>query len=129
MGSIFFSVLQPFNSRISPNKVQAMSDGDPATLGLQPDPFPNNNTPIHQPFFMSLMIYSGNTNGCQTVNRLKGGPMNSINYNLEDQVVVVTGGSRGIGFDIAHPALFLCSAGADFITGQTLLVDGGASAI
>jgi NAD(P)-dependent dehydrogenase (short-subunit alcohol dehydrogenase family) len=31
--------------------------------------------------------------------------------------------------DISHPALFLCSAGADFITGQTLLVDGGASAI
>lgn len=31
--------------------------------------------------------------------------------------------------DIAHPALFLCSAGANFITGQTLLVDGGASAI
>lgn len=31
--------------------------------------------------------------------------------------------------DIAHPALFLCSAGADFISGQTLLVDGGASAI
>ena len=31
--------------------------------------------------------------------------------------------------DIAHPALFLCSSGADFITGQTLLVDGGASAI
>ena len=31
--------------------------------------------------------------------------------------------------DIAHPALFLCSAGADFITGQTLMVDGGASAI
>lgn len=31
--------------------------------------------------------------------------------------------------DVAHPALFLCSSGADFITGQTLLVDGGASAI
>jgi 2-deoxy-D-gluconate 3-dehydrogenase len=31
--------------------------------------------------------------------------------------------------DIAHPALFLCSDGANFITGQTLLVDGGASAI
>ena len=31
--------------------------------------------------------------------------------------------------DIAHPALFLCSAGANFITGQTLFVDGGASAI
>ena len=31
--------------------------------------------------------------------------------------------------DIAHPALFLCSPGSNFITGQTLLVDGGASAI
>jgi 2-deoxy-D-gluconate 3-dehydrogenase len=31
--------------------------------------------------------------------------------------------------DIAHPTLFLCSAGADFITGQTLMVDGGSSAI
>ena len=31
--------------------------------------------------------------------------------------------------DIAHPTLFLCSAGSDFITGQTLRVDGGASAI
>lgn len=31
--------------------------------------------------------------------------------------------------DIAHPTLFLCSAGADFITGHTLAVDGGASAV
>ncbi len=31
--------------------------------------------------------------------------------------------------DVAHPVLFLCSAGSDFITGQTLMVDGGASAI
>ena len=31
--------------------------------------------------------------------------------------------------EIAHPTLFLCSQGADFITGQTLLVDGGACAI
>lgn len=31
--------------------------------------------------------------------------------------------------DIAHPTLFLCSKGSDFITGQTLLVDGGASAV
>jgi NAD(P)-dependent dehydrogenase (short-subunit alcohol dehydrogenase family) len=31
--------------------------------------------------------------------------------------------------DIAHPTLFLCSRGADFITGQTLMVDGGATAI
>ncbi len=31
--------------------------------------------------------------------------------------------------DVAHAVLFLCSAGADFITGQTLHVDGGASAV
>jgi 2-deoxy-D-gluconate 3-dehydrogenase len=31
--------------------------------------------------------------------------------------------------EIAHPTLFLCSDAADFITGQTILVDGGASAI
>jgi len=29
--------------------------------------------------------------------------------------------------DVVHPVLFLCSAGADYITGQTILVDGGAS--
>jgi NAD(P)-dependent dehydrogenase (short-subunit alcohol dehydrogenase family) len=31
--------------------------------------------------------------------------------------------------DVAHAVLFLCSTGADFITGQTLCVDGGASAV
>ena len=31
--------------------------------------------------------------------------------------------------DIAHPVLFLCSEGSNFITGQTLMVDGGASAV
>ena len=31
--------------------------------------------------------------------------------------------------DVAHPTLFLCSSAADFITGQTLMVDGGASAV
>ena len=31
--------------------------------------------------------------------------------------------------EVAHPVLFLCSAAADFITGQTLMVDGGASAV
>jgi 2-deoxy-D-gluconate 3-dehydrogenase len=29
--------------------------------------------------------------------------------------------------DVAHPTLFLCSEAANFITGQTLLVDGGMS--
>jgi NAD(P)-dependent dehydrogenase (short-subunit alcohol dehydrogenase family) len=31
--------------------------------------------------------------------------------------------------DIVHPVLFLASDAADFINGQTLLVDGGATAI
>lgn len=31
--------------------------------------------------------------------------------------------------DVAHPVLFLCSHASDFITGQTLMVDGGASAV
>jgi NAD(P)-dependent dehydrogenase (short-subunit alcohol dehydrogenase family) len=31
--------------------------------------------------------------------------------------------------EVAHPVLFLCSAGSDFITGQTILVDGGASVV
>lgn len=31
--------------------------------------------------------------------------------------------------DVVHPVLFLCSDGAGFITGQTLRVDGGASAV
>lgn len=31
--------------------------------------------------------------------------------------------------DVAWPVLFLCSEGSDFITGQTLMVDGGSSAV
>lgn len=31
--------------------------------------------------------------------------------------------------DVVHPVMFLCSEGAGFITGQTIMVDGGASAV
>ena len=31
--------------------------------------------------------------------------------------------------DVVHPVLFLCSDGAGFITGQTVMVDGGASSV
>ena len=31
--------------------------------------------------------------------------------------------------DVAQPVLFLCSEAADFITGQTIMVDGGASVV
>ncbi len=31
--------------------------------------------------------------------------------------------------DVGHPVLFFCSKGSDFITGQTLMVDGGASVV
>ena len=31
--------------------------------------------------------------------------------------------------DVAHPVLFLCSDASNFITGQTIMVDGGASTI
>jgi NAD(P)-dependent dehydrogenase (short-subunit alcohol dehydrogenase family) len=31
--------------------------------------------------------------------------------------------------DVVHPVMFLCSEGSGFITGQTIMVDGGASAV
>jgi len=52
------------------------------------------------------------------------------NPDIHDQIVkTIPMGRIPEPIEIAHPTLFLCSEGADFITGQTLLVDGGACAI
>ena len=52
------------------------------------------------------------------------------NQELYDQIVKsVPMGRIAEPIDVAHPALFLISEGANFITGQTLMVDGGASAV
>ena len=52
------------------------------------------------------------------------------NPDIHDQIVkTLPLGRIAEPADVAHPALFFCSPGADFITGQTLMVDGGASAV
>ena len=52
------------------------------------------------------------------------------NQALHDQIVkTIPLGRIPEPSDIAHPVLFLCSSGADFITGHTVMVDGGASAV
>jgi 2-deoxy-D-gluconate 3-dehydrogenase len=52
------------------------------------------------------------------------------NKELHDAIVkTIPLGRIAEPIDIAHPTLFLCSAGSDFITGQVLRVDGGASAV
>ena len=38
-------------------------------------------------------------------------------------------GIEGTGWDIGHAVRFLCSAHARYITGQTLVVDGGATLV
>lgn len=69
--------------------------------------------------------------------------MSGISCGLEEKVVVVTGGSRGIGLELAHH--FLAAGGRVVICGrkeenlaaavealgggERLLVDGGASVI
>jgi len=52
------------------------------------------------------------------------------NAEIHDQIVkTIPMGRIAEPLDVAHPALFLCSEAAGFITGQTLMVDGGASAV
>jgi len=52
------------------------------------------------------------------------------NKDLHDIIVkTIPLGRIAEPIDIAHPVLFLCSEGSNFITGQTLMVDGGASAV
>ena len=48
---------------------------------------------------------------------------------LKEIVKTIPAGRIAETADVVHPALFLCSDGAGFITGQTLMVDGGASAV
>jgi NAD(P)-dependent dehydrogenase (short-subunit alcohol dehydrogenase family) len=43
--------------------------------------------------------------------------------------VLVTGGTSGIGADIAGAVLFLSSAAGSWMTGQTIVVDGGYSVV
>jgi NAD(P)-dependent dehydrogenase (short-subunit alcohol dehydrogenase family) len=52
------------------------------------------------------------------------------NKDLHDIIVkTIPLGRLAEPIDVAHPVLFLCSEGSNFITGQTLMVDGGASAV
>jgi 2-deoxy-D-gluconate 3-dehydrogenase len=50
--------------------------------------------------------------------------------NLYEQIVkTIPLGRIAEPADVAWPVLFLCSEASDFITGQTLMVDGGANAV
>ncbi|MBW2181673.1 MAG: SDR family oxidoreductase [Deltaproteobacteria bacterium] len=52
------------------------------------------------------------------------------NKDIHEQIVkAIPLGRIADPIDVAHPTLFLCSEASDFITGQTILVDGGSSAV
>lgn len=44
---------------------------------------------------------------------------------FQDKVILVTGGAGGIGKGIGRVVTFLLSEDASFMTGQTVMVDGG----
>jgi 2-deoxy-D-gluconate 3-dehydrogenase len=48
---------------------------------------------------------------------------------LEEIIKTIPMGRIAETKDVVHPVLFLASDAADFITGQTIVVDGGATAI
>lgn len=52
---------------------------------------------------------------------------NSVIY--EQVVRTIPAGRIAEAMDVVHPVLFLASDASDFITGQTIVVDGGATAI
>ena len=52
------------------------------------------------------------------------------NKDIHDQIVKgIPMGRIAEPAEVVHPVLFLASAGADYITGQTLVVDGGSTSI
>lgn len=48
---------------------------------------------------------------------------------LEEIVKTIPLGRIAETAEVVHPVLFLCSDGAGFIAGQSIRVDGGASAV
>ena len=56
-------------------------------------------------------------------------PFWSNNEIYEHIVKSIPAGRIAETVDVALPVLFFCSRASDFITGQTLMVDGGASVI
>jgi len=52
------------------------------------------------------------------------------NEDIHDQIVkTIPLGRLAEIEDIIHPVLFLCSSGADYITGQVIVVDGGSTVV